>query len=101
LENATGIRFRNVHVNAESGLGTSDSQGPATFLRVSKFPYENAIVDVTRRVQVREREFAVLDVPAAPGPAVALVGVPRAKPGPEVTKLADGFWSISGGAVGP
>ena len=49
LEHVAGIRFRNVHVNAESGLGTSDSQGPTTFLRASKFPYENAIVDVTQR----------------------------------------------------
>jgi hypothetical protein len=97
LENVSAIRFRNVHVNAESGLGTSDDQGPTTFLRASKFPYENAIVDVTRRVQVREREFAVLDVsgdstPAAKAPPMS---------GATVAKLADGFWSISGGAVGP
>ena len=97
LEHASGIRFRNVHVNAESGLGTSDSQGPTTFLRASKFPYENAIVDVTRGRQVREREFAVLDVPADPKP------LPKAPPAQDskVSKLADGFWSISGGAVGP
>jgi len=97
LENVAGIRFRNVHVNAESGLGTADSLGPATFLRASKFPYENAIVDVTRGLQVREREFAVLDVaadkkaPTTPAPASDV----------RVSKLADGFWSISGGAVGP
>lgn len=102
LENAFAIRFRNVHVNAESGLGTADRLGPTTFLRASKFPYENAIVDVTRRVQVREREFAVLDVPPAPERAVALIGaLTTAEPEPTVTKLADGFWSISGGAVGP
>jgi sugar lactone lactonase YvrE len=97
LENVAGIRFRNVHVNAESGLGTADSLGPATFLRASRFPYENAIVDVTRGLQVREREFAVLDIPtytkAQPTLAPAL--------GVRVSKLADGFWSISGGAVGP
>jgi hypothetical protein len=95
LENVAGIRFRNVHVNAESGLGTSDAQGPTTFLRASKFPYENAIVDVTSGLQVREREFAVLDASssaAKPQPAM---------PGPKVSTLADGFWSISGGAVGP
>jgi hypothetical protein len=93
LERVSGIRFRNVHVNAESGLGTSDSQGPATFLRASKFPYENAMVDVTHGLEVREREFAVLDVPARP--------LPQPRQGPVVRKLADGFWSISGGAVGP
>ena len=32
---------------------------------LSKFPYENAIVDVTHGLEVREREFAVLDVPRA------------------------------------
>jgi len=93
LERVGLVTFRNVHVNAESGLGTSDSQGPATFLRASKFPYENAIVDVTHGLDVREREFAVLDVPATP--------LPQPRQGPAVRKLADGFWSISGGAVGP
>jgi hypothetical protein len=99
LENVAGVRFRNVHVNAESGLGTSDSLGPTTFLRASKFPYENAIVDVTRGLQVREREFAVLDVPVDPKPTSRPPAPPSA--GPMVTKLAGGFWSISGGAVGP
>jgi hypothetical protein len=93
LERVSGIRFRNVHVNAESGLGTCDRIGCTTFLRASKFPYENAIVDVTHGLEVREREFAVLDVPAAPKPQPVR--------GPKVSKLADGFWSISGGAVGP
>ena len=36
------IRFRNVHVNAESGYGICDANGCGTFLRASKFPYENA-----------------------------------------------------------
>ena len=97
LENVAGVRFRNVHVNAESGLGTADSLGPATFLRASKFPYENAIVDVTRGLQVREREFAVLDIPTDVKPQP----MPAPASGVRVSKLADGFWSISGGAVGP
>ena len=53
-------------------------------------------MDVTRGLQVREREFAVLDVPARPSRAEGAAGA-----GPKVAKLADGFWSISGGAVGP
>jgi len=97
LEHASGIRFRNVHVNAESGLGACDAAGCTTTLRASKFPYENAIVDVTRGVLVREREFAVLDIPADAKPAPK----PPTTPRPKVTKLADGFWSISGGAIGP
>jgi hypothetical protein len=94
LERVADIRFRNVHVNAESGLAACDAAGCATILRASKFPYENAIVDVTHGLQVREREFAVLDVPALAKPVVPAVGA-------AVRKLADGFWSISGGAVGP
>ena len=98
LEHVAGIRFRNVHVNAESGLGTSDNQGPTTFLRASKFPYENAIVDVTSGLQVREREFAVLDASSTPKPPAPKGPTAQS---PKVDKLADGFWSISGGAVGP
>jgi len=91
LENAADIRFRNVHVNSESGLGTRTPDGPKTFLRLSKFPYSNAVHDVTSGLEVRERQFAWLDVPAEPEPP------PSSEPVP--TKLADGFYSISGAAV--
>lgn len=93
LQNVDNVRFRNVHVNAESGFGTCDENGCGTFLRASKFPFSNAIYDLTSGLEVREREFAVLDVnanPVIPAPA-----------GPMVEKVADGFWSISGGAVAP
>ena len=86
------IRFRNLHVNAESGLGTCDENGCATYLRASKFPYENAIVDRTHGLEMREREFAALDVHAGAAPA------PPAPSG-EVEMLADGFHSISGASV--
>ena len=43
-----------------------DANGCGTFLRLSKFPYENAIEDMTHHLEVREREFAVLDIPADP-----------------------------------
>ncbi len=86
------IHFRNVHVNAESGFATCDPNGCGTFLRASKFPYENAIQDVTHHVETREREFAVLDVPAAGASAIAPSGI-------NVRKLEDGFLSISGAAV--
>ncbi len=97
--NSSGIHFRNVHVNAESGLGTCDANGCGTYLRASKFPYENAITDVTRHIEVREREFAVLDIPgtfAAPPPPDASAVL---APGAKVEKLEDGFYSISGAAV--
>jgi sugar lactone lactonase YvrE len=95
LFNSSNIRFRNVHVNAESGFATCDANGCGTFLRASKFPFENAIRDMTGKLDVREREFAQLDVLAKPvAPAVARIGG-------EVKKLEDGFFSISGGAVDP
>ncbi|MBY8828049.1 glycosyl hydrolase family 28-related protein [Hephaestia mangrovi] len=93
LENVADIRFRNVHVNSESGIGLCDDNGCTTFLRLSKFPYSNAIHDITHGLEVREREFARLDVPADPA-------TPPAS-GPQPTKLAGDFWSASGATVGP
>ncbi|GAA0325752.1 hypothetical protein GCM10009087_40110 [Sphingomonas oligophenolica] len=95
LYNSADIRFRNVHVNAESGIGTCDEQGCFTYLRASKYPYSDAIQDVTHGIAVREREFATLDIPAAPAPVA-----PSVYPaGATVEKLADGFHSISGAAA--
>jgi hypothetical protein len=94
LFNATDIRFRNVHINAESGYATCDANGCGTYLRASKFPFENAVVDETHQVETREREFAVLDIAGK----AASEPPPRA---PEIKALATGFWSISGAAVGP
>jgi sugar lactone lactonase YvrE len=93
------IRFRNVHVNAESGIGFCSRDDCHTFLRLSKFPFENSIQDMTHHLEVREREFAVLDIPAtppapSPGDASAVLA-----PGTKVRKLEEGFHSISGAAV--
>ncbi len=99
IYNSSDIHFRNVHVNAESGYAICDNNGCGTFLRVSKFPYENAIQDVTHHLEVREREFAVLDIPADP-PQPALPDASAVlDPGATVKKLEDGFFSISGAAV--
>lgn len=96
---SSDIHFRNVHVNAESGYGICDGNGCGTFLRVSKFPYENAIDDVTRHLQVREREFALLDISTVMQPSVAPNAFAVRSSGNTVEKLADGFFSISGAAV--
>jgi hypothetical protein len=96
LYNSGEIRFRNVHVNAESGFASCDTKGCGTFLRASKFPFENSIKDMTRQQEVREREFARLDLPAAPTAAATQPAIPVS---PGVEKLADGFYSIAGGAV--
>jgi hypothetical protein len=92
LYGSSDIRFRNVHVNAESGFSTCDANGCGTYLRASKYPYANAVQDVTRGLEVREREFAVLDVTDAPVPAAPPPLVP-------VERLAQGFYALGGGAV--
>lgn len=96
LYNSSDIRFRNVHVNAESAFASCDAKGCGTYLRASKFPFENAIKDMTGQREVREREFARLDVPAVPTPAATGSAVPVS---PGVRKLADGFYSIAGATV--
>lgn len=96
LVNSGDIRFRNVHVNAESAYAHCDTEGCGTFVRASKYPFENAIKDLTTGQEVREREFAKLDIPAATPRPASVAGVPVT---PGVTKLADGFYSIAGGAV--
>jgi sugar lactone lactonase YvrE len=99
IANSSDIHFRNVHVNAESGYAVCDDNGCGTFLRLSKFPYENAIEDITHHLEVREREFAVLDIPAnpqLPAPPDASAVLPS---GSRVNRLEDGFFSISGAAV--
>jgi sugar lactone lactonase YvrE len=97
------IHFRNVHVNAESGFATCDGDDCATFLRLSKYPFENSIEDVQRGAFEREREFARLDVGTAPAPASASTLSPAASrnaPNREpVTKLAGGFEAIGGGTL--
>ena len=94
LFNSSDIRFRNVHINAESGIALCGASGCGTYLRASKYPFENALIDETQQVETREREFAVLDIPAKPQPTAA------ASPPMKIKTLARGFWSISGATVG-
>jgi len=91
ITNSSGIRFRNVAVNSESGFPTCDENGCVADLRVSKYGYENALTDVTNGVEVRERMFSVLDYTGQQTKAPAALG--------KVDKLQDGFYSIAGGAV--
>jgi hypothetical protein len=99
LYQSSDIHFHNLHVNAESGYATCDQNGCGTFLRVSKFPYENSIEDVTHHLTTREREFAVLDIPAAPPVPAHADSSAVLEPGSKVERLEDGFFSISGAAV--
>jgi sugar lactone lactonase YvrE len=99
LFHSSDIHFRNLHVNGESGYATCDANGCGTFLRLTKFPYEDAIEDMTHHIATREREFAVLDIPAAPPTPSAADAAAVVEPGARVQKLEDGFFSISGAAV--
>lgn len=99
LANSSGIHFRNVHVNAESGYGVCDEVGCGTFLRVSRFPYENAVLDVTHHGEIREREFAVLDVPSSAAPS-ATAAAASSVVADAVEPLETGFYAISGAAAG-
>lgn len=97
--NSSDIRIRNIRVNSEHGYGIIDANGQGTFLRVGKFPYDNAIQDVTHGIDVRERDFAVFDIvlsPPAPKRADASAVVSS---GATVERLAGGFFAISGAAV--
>jgi sugar lactone lactonase YvrE len=99
LYNSGDIHFRNVLVNAESGIPDCDGEGCWTYLRASKYPYEDAIQDVTHHLVVRDRQFAALDIPDHPAPPLAAQPASVLAPGARVDKLADGFFSISGAAV--
>jgi sugar lactone lactonase YvrE len=99
LYNSGNIHFRNLHVNAESGYATCDENGCGTFLRASKFPYENSIQDMTHHLEVREREFAVLDIPTDPVTPVSGDASVVLAPGSKMERLEDGSYSISGTAV--
>jgi len=90
LYGARDIHFRNVHVNAESGFATCDGDDCTTFLRLSKYPYENSIQDATGAAEVREREFARLDFSGSPPPPAAPT---------KARKLAGGFEALGGGAL--
>jgi sugar lactone lactonase YvrE len=96
LFGSNDLRFRNVHVNADNSFAHCDAKGCGTFTRASKFPFENAIKDMKGGQEVREREFAKLDVSAAPTAVATASAIPVT---PGVTKLADGFYSIGGGAT--
>ena len=73
LSTPSNIHFRNVHVNAESGYATCDDEWLRHIPAPEQVPYENAIQDMTHHLEVREREFAVLDIPADPAEAASSV----------------------------
>ncbi len=99
IYNSSDIHFRNAHVNNESGYAHCDDNGCGTFLRAGRFPYDNSIQDMTRRIDTREREFAALDIGAdVPAPKAGDASAVLA-PGAGLQTLETGFFSPGGAAV--
>jgi hypothetical protein len=100
VADSNNIRFRNIHVDANSSIGLCDAEGLCRqAVRSNKVPFENAIVDQTLHAEVRDREFAYLDLfddKATPAvrPTHALT-----EKGAELERLATGFYNASGAAV--
>ncbi len=100
VANSNNIRFRNVHVDANSSIALCDGSGACRqAVRSNKVPYEDAIVDESLHAEVRDREFAWLDISDdKPIPASRLVSNLTEKGG-QVERLATGFYNISGAAI--
>ncbi|MGO9200917.1 MAG: glycosyl hydrolase family 28-related protein [Limisphaerales bacterium] len=84
VSDSRNIRFRNLHCYSNS-----------------KVSFDAAVYDQTHGAQLRQREFAWLDLsgrPPRPGPAARSSVLAR---GARVEKLAGGFFNISGGVAGP
>ncbi len=102
ISSSEDIRFRNVHVDSNSSMAMCSAAGVCRqIVRASKVSFDNSIFDQTRHQEVRDREFATLDVPGNP-PSVqprrssAVLGS-----GAKVEELAGGFFNISGAAADP
>ena len=101
ITNSSAIRFRNVHIKSENGYAVCDASGCGRFLRAGKYAFENAVQDVTRHDEVREREFAVLDVDDKPHKARPQGAAAVLAPGASLRKLESGFSAIAGATVDP
>ena len=84
ITNSRNIRFRNFHCYSNS-----------------KVSFDAAVVDATNAAEVRQREFAWLDVTGAPPRKNAAAASQVLERGARLQKLAGGFFNISGGAAHP
>jgi sugar lactone lactonase YvrE len=99
LYESSNIRFRNVHVDHNSAMTKCDEFGCRQHARSGKVSFENCIVDQTHHAEVRDREFAWLDVPGKPAAPKPRGPSPVLETGATVEKLWDGFYNVSGAAV--
>ena len=84
VSNSHDIHFRNFHCDSNS-----------------KASFDDAVYDQTHGVDIRQHEFAALDISGEPPRPKAVKASPFVARGAKVEKLAGGFFNISGGATGP
>jgi sugar lactone lactonase YvrE len=84
VSGSRNVRFRNVHCYSNS-----------------KVSFDATVYDSTHDVEIRQREFARLDVSGNAPVARPKAASSVLAPGAEVERLAGGFFNISGGAVHP
>jgi sugar lactone lactonase YvrE len=82
ISDSRDIRFRNFHCDSNS-----------------KASFDSSIFDQTHNVELREHEFASLDISGNPPPARPQTSSPVVAHDAKVEKLAGGFFNVSGGAV--
>ncbi len=82
VTNSGNIRFRNFHCYSNS--------------RVS---FDSAVYEPDLGIEIRDPEFAVLDISSNIRPAIPKTGTVVLDEGAKVEKLADGFLNIAGAAV--
>jgi hypothetical protein len=84
VSNSHDIHFRNLHCDSNS-----------------KVSFDSAVYDQTHNVEIRQHEFAWLDISGRVSHPTPVASSPLVARGAKVEKLAGGFFNISGGAVGP
>ncbi len=84
VSNSRDIHLRNLHCYSNS-----------------KVSYDSAVYDQTHNVEIRQREFAWLDLSGQAPQPKPVVRSRIVAHGAKVEKLAGGFYNISGGATGP
>jgi hypothetical protein len=96
---SSNIRFRNIHVDNNSAASQCDQSGCRQYTRSSKVPFETCIFDATLHAEVRDSEFAWLDISGKPVPSTPRRPSSVLEPGAAMQKLTSGFYNISGAAV--
>jgi hypothetical protein len=82
VSDSTDIHFRNLHCYSDS-----------------KASFDNSLYDGSHHIEIRQREFAWLDIPTNEPAVTRRAASPVLAPGAKVEKLAGGFFNLSGATV--